>query len=259
MPRPRCPPSYLNRSQRFWLVLSMALGLGSYFGLNHVLGEPSVAALLTVCALVLLWFFIGLSRRLHQTQAQRDQALVWANSMQAEISGLKSREQELQEQAHHDSLTGLANRLLLTERFRSAVARAKRSGLSFAILMIDLNDFKAINDNHGHAAGDTVLVAIAKRLVGAVRACDTVARLGGDEFVLIIEAIDNPQELDSIGEKLFDTLADAVTLDSGVQLTVGASVGLAMYPDDGSDFNTLLNVADHAMYQCKTSALMALR
>ncbi len=259
MPRLRRPPRFLNRSQRFWLVLSIVLGLGAYAVINHVLVESAVVALLMAGALVLLGVLIDLGRRLQQTQAQRDQALTWANSMRGEISGLKAREQLLMVQAHHDDLTGLANRLLLTDRFHSAVARAKRSGLSFAILMIDLNDFKAVNDNHGHAAGDAVLVAIAKRLVGAVRACDTVARLGGDEFVLIIESIDNPQELDSIGEKLFDTLADAVTLDSGVHLSIGASVGLALYPDDGSDFNTLLNVADHAMYQCKSSALMALR
>lgn len=272
-------PGYINRPQQFWLVLSVALllGLGAYLWLNHVLGEPAVAALLTVTALVLLWIFIGLGRRLQLSRAQRDQAQAWANEtqwqmsevlrkqdiwveqqvarrvqeLQNEIAGLRDREQLLVLQAHHDDLTGLANRNLLTDRFRFAVERAKRSGKFFALLIIDLNGFKSINDNHGHVAGDAVLVATAKRLVGALRASDTVARLGGDEFVLIVESVEDPQELDHIGQKLIDTLAEPITLGNGVVVNNGASVGLALYPDDGADMNTLLQVADQAMYECK--------
>ena len=190
--------------------------------------------------------------RLEQRVARRVQEL------QIEIAGLREREQLLVVQAHHDGLTGLANRNLLADRFHFAVERSKRSGKSFALLMVDLNGFKSINDNYGHVAGDTVLVAIAKRLVGALRASDTVARLGGDEFVLIIESIEEAQELDHIGQKLIDTLSEPIALGNGVVVNNGASVGLAFYPDDGADMNDLLNVADQAMYECKSSGLMDL-
>lgn len=280
-------PSYINRLQRFWLVLSVALvlglGLGAFAWLNHVLVDPPMAALLTVCAMVLVGHPLVLSHRLQIARTQRDQALAqvsatqWqmcvglrnqdpcmtecaerrVQALQSEIAELHIRDQLLQVQAHHDSLTGLANRLLLADRFHLAVERAKRSGKSFALLMIDLNDFKAINDNYGHAAGDSVLVSVAKRLVGAVRASDTVARLGGDEFILIAEAIENPQELVHISEKVFDTLSDTITLDTGVLVNIGASIGLALYPDDGADMNDLLHVADLAMYKFKATGLIS--
>ena len=125
--------------------------------------------------------------------------------------------------------------------------------------MIDLNDFKTINDNYGHAAGDAVLVTMARRLVGAVRAADTVARLGGDEFVLIIESFDDPQELVHIAEKLMHTLSNSITLDTGAVVNVGAGVGLALYPDHGADMNDLLFVADQAMYECKSTGQMSLQ
>jgi len=279
--------SYTNRLQRFWLVLSVALvlGLGAFAWLNQVLVDPPMAAVLTVCAMVLIGPHLVLSRRLQLMRTQRDQALAqvsateWqmcvglrnqdpcmtecaarrVQALQSEIADLHIRKQLLQIQAHHDSLTGLANRLLLAAHFHFAVERAKRSGKSFALLMIDLNDFKSINDTYGHVAGDAVLVAVAKRLVGAVRASDTVARLGGDEFVLITEAIENPQELAHISEKLFDTLSDTITLDTGALVNIGASIGVALYPDDGADMNDLLHVADLAMYKFKSTGLMPLQ
>lgn len=275
---------YLSRSQRFWLALSLVLSTGVYAGIRGMLLESAVAALLTVGVLLLLGVLLGLGRRLKRVQVQRDRALLWANSMQSQISerhqdhefeveqqvaqrmqalhteiaGLQARAQLLQEQAHHDDLTGLANRTLLADRFNSAVARAQRSGRLFALVMVDLNHFKAVNDSYGHAAGDAILITIARRLLGAVRACDTVARLGGDEFVLIIESIDEPQEIASIGDKLLDTLTDTVLLESGAQICIGASIGLAVFPEDGVDITTLLRVADQAMYQCKTSRPMSL-
>ena len=279
-------PRYINRPQRNWLVFSvvLALGLGTYAWINHVLAELPMAALLAICAMVLVGISLVLYHRLRISRAQRDQALAWVKEtqwqmsdvmqkqdirleqhvarrvqeLQIEIAGLREREQLLVVQAHHDGLTGLANRNLLADRFHFAVERSKRSGKSFALLMVDLNGFKSINDNYGHVAGDTVLVAIAKRLVGALRASDTVARLGGDEFVLIIESIEEAQELDHIGQKLIDTLSEPIALGNGVLVNNGASVGLAMYPDDGADMNDLLNVADQAMYECKSSGLMGL-
>jgi len=279
-------PRYINRPQRNWLVFSvvLALGLGTYAWILQVLDELPITALLAICAMVLVGISLVLYHRLHISRAQRDQALAWVKEtqwqmsdvmrkqdirleqhverrvqeLQNEIAGLREREQLLVVQARHDSLTGLANRNLLADRFHFAVERSKRSGKSFALLMIDLNGFKSINDNYGHVAGDAVLVATAKRLVGALRASDTVARLGGDEFVLIIESIEETQELDHIGQKLIDTLSEPIALGNGVVVNNGASVGLAFYPDDGADMNDLLNVADQAMYECKSSGLMGL-
>ena len=281
-------PRYINRPQRNWLLFSVVLmlGFGIFVWIHHVLAELPTAALLTVSALVLVLVAIPivLSLRLQLARTQRDLALAQADviewqmceglkkqapcmalcaarriqTLQNETASLRARDQLLQVQAHHDSLTGLANRNLLTDRFYSVVERSKRSGKKFALLMIDLNDFKAVNDAYGHAAGDAVLVTMARRLVGALRASDTVARLGGDEFVLIIDSIENPQDLACIIEKLFDTLSDPVTLDTGIVVNTSASVGLAMYPDDGADMNDLLNVADQAMYECKAAGLISL-
>ena len=279
-------PRFINRPQRNWLVFSvvLALVLGTYAWINHVLVKLTMAALLAICAMVLVGISLALYHRWQISRTQRDQALAQASAtgwqlceglnkqdpcmaecaarrvyaLQNEIAGFREREQLLVVQAHHDDLTGLANRNLLADRFRLAVERSKRSGKSFALLMIDLNGFKSINDHYGHVAGDAVLVTTAKRLVGALRASDTVARLGGDEFVLIIESIEETQELDHIGQKLIDMLSEPIALGNGVLVKNGASVGLAMYPDNGADMHDLLNVADQAMYECKSSGLMGL-
>lgn len=276
-----------NRHQRWWLGLSIALLSGLVIFVSIIVavtGQP-MAALLTVCSMALIGISCVLYRRLHLARLQREEALAlvsrkqWptceglchlkpslANCaarriqvLQAEIADLQGREQRLKVQAHHDGLTGLANRFLLTDRFQFTVERAKRSGQSFALLMVDLNDFKAINDHHGHVAGDEVLVVTAQRLSSAVRASDTVARIGGDEFVLIIESIEDPQEMLHIGEKLFDMLTDPITLNTGVVAKLGASIGLALYPDDGVSLNDLLHVADQAMYECKSTGSMSLQ
>lgn len=279
-------PGYTSRPQRYWVMLNiaLALGLGAYVWRHRLLVESPVAVLLTVCGLLLVAAPIVLSRRLDLVRAQRDRALARASvtrrqlsdllrnqdlrveqaaaqrvqELESQIAELHAREKLLKMQAHHDCLTGLANRTLLKDRFQFAVERVKRSGRSFALLMVDLNDFKSINDSHGHAAGDAVLVATAGRLVAAVRASDTVARLGGDEFVLIIESVDDSQELAHVSRKLVSTLSGSITLATGVVVHVGASVGLAMYPDHGVDLNDLLFAADQAMYDCKSSVQMSL-
>jgi diguanylate cyclase (GGDEF)-like protein len=268
-----------------WLLLVVALVLNLFAWINDVLAAPPMAALMAACAVVLVGIPLVLNYRLTRVRRQRDQALARISLMASEamdlqrkrelgagpfvtqrvqelldeIADLHCREQLLQIQAHHDSLTGLANRILLADRFRFAVERAKRSNKSFALLMIDLDQFKSINDDYGHAAGDAVLVIMAGRLVEAVRASDTVARLGGDEFVLIVESVDNPQELAQIGQKLIDTLSNPIPLDSGVVLNMGASVGLALYPYDGVTMDDLLHSADLGMYECKSTGQISLQ
>ena len=178
--------------------------------------------------------------------------------MHNRITELNIREKLLQAQASHDSLTGLGNRTLLADRFFFAVERAKRNQKPFAIAMIDLNDFKSVNDDYGHVAGDGVLVVTAKRLVDSVRASDTVSRLGGDEFVLLMESFEGTQDLVHIGRKLIETLSQEIALETGERVKVGASVGFALYPNDGTDMNDLLHIADKSMYDCKSSGLMGL-
>jgi diguanylate cyclase (GGDEF)-like protein len=204
----------------------------------------AVALLLAAVAVVL-----GLRLRRAQDRIQK---------LQAYVVKLKDAERLLKQHAFFDPLTGLANRLLLIDRFESAMRHAKRSLKQFAVLMVDLNKFKAINDTYGHAAGDTILVTVAQRLVAVVRSSDTVARLGGDEFVLIIESITEREQVVALGHKLIEVLSESVTLDSGEVVQVGGSVGFAWYPKDGENLRDILDVADQAMYFCKTSGLMPL-
>ncbi len=207
--------------------------------------------LLAACVLVLVAVVIVLMRRLQHAR-QRNAVL------QDKVADLGTTKVLLQAQASHDCLTGLGNRRLLADRFFLAVERSKRSGKPFALLMIDLDDFKAINDEYGHVAGDDVLIATARRLVAALRASDTVSRLGGDEFVLLMESFDNVADLVHIRRKLIHTLSEEIQIEGGQRISVGASVGHALYPEHGADISELLRVADSAMYDCKASGFMAL-
>lgn len=152
--------------------------------------------------------------------------------------------------SQHDALTGLPNRRVFTHRLERALARAREGGHRFALLVIDLDDFKRINDTLGHAAGDALLAFIARRLRRVVRAGDTLARLGGDEFAAIL-----PEVADrAAGQARADRLArafDASTEFLGQRLAIGASIGLALYPDDGQDPARLYAAADRAMYASK--------
>lgn len=204
----------------------------------------AIAAVLAVAVLVL-------AIQLRRARADKKQ-------LQRYVAKLQGAERSLKKHAFFDPLTGLANRLLLVDRFQLAMQHAKRSRQQFAVLMVDLNKFKAINDTYGHAAGDTVLITVAQRLVSVVRSSDTVARLGGDEFVLIIESVAEREQVVALGHKLIDMLAEPVQLDSGDVVSLGGSIGFAWYPSDGDNLKDILEVADQAMYFCKTSGLMPL-
>ena len=199
----------------------------------------------------------------HQFEIELEQVIAYrvaerTSELEKTIEGLRERQRQLEVQAHYDALTGLANRKLLQDRFQTAVERARRSGDSFALLMIDLDGFKAVNDRYGHLAGDQVLATIAQRLVANSRNCDTAARVGGDEFVLIVESIHDASEVTGIAHKLLKALAQDIQVDEENAVTVGASIGVALYPDDGDGLSQMLAVADLAMYECKSSGQMAL-
>ena len=152
--------------------------------------------------------------------------------------------------ATHDRLTGLANRWLLEERLAHAVARSRRGNGRGALLFIDLDDFKSINDRHGHEVGDRMLVMAAERLVHVVRASDTVARWGGDEFAVLLEGIDQRELAHAKGRELVQQLAEPCETVPMVA-PLRASVGVALFPADGEDAASLMAQADRRMYRAK--------
>jgi diguanylate cyclase (GGDEF)-like protein/PAS domain S-box-containing protein len=167
-----------------------------------------------------------------------------------DVTERKRSEEQVRALAYHDPLTGLPNRLLLQDRLYMAVAQAHRHNQRLAVLFLDLDRFKAVNDTHGHAQGDLLLRAVAQRLRAVVREGDTVARLGGDEFVLVLPAVRRTSDALRVADKVLATLRRPYDLPSGT-LHVTASVGLSVYPDHGSDGETLLDSADKAMYRAK--------
>lgn len=152
--------------------------------------------------------------------------------------------------AHHDALTGLPNRPQFEERLREAVACANRHGRPFAVLFLDLDGFKVINDDLGHASGDVVLIEVARRLRRSLRASDTLARIHGDEFVVILPEMSEPHEAGSLAQKLLAVVSDPIAV-AGTTVRVQASIGVALYPNDGANPRALLRAADTAMYQAK--------
>jgi diguanylate cyclase (GGDEF)-like protein len=160
------------------------------------------------------------------------------------------RDEQLYQQAHYDALTGLPNRLLLKDRVNREIARTQRAGGAFALLFIDLDHFKNINDTLGHSFGDRVLKETASRISRCVRASDTVSRLGGDEFVVILSQPQHPSDASAVGEHIVRQLSEAFLIDEQ-SCFLSASIGVAAYPDDGATAETLIRNADSAMYRAK--------
>jgi diguanylate cyclase (GGDEF)-like protein/PAS domain S-box-containing protein len=171
-------------------------------------------------------------------------------SVFADITDIKNSERKLWQLAHHDALSNLPNRLLLNARLDHAMQRAHRTSTKLALLFIDLDRFKNINDSMGHQVGDELLRDVSRRLQAAVHEDDTVARLGGDEFVVLLEDIPDANVSRRIANRIIERLSDPVTV-RGKSLVVTASIGVSLYPEDGQDSETLLKNADAAMYQAK--------
>ncbi|MCA1770896.1 MAG: sensor domain-containing diguanylate cyclase, partial [Halomonas sp.] len=167
-----------------------------------------------------------------------------------DVSALRQAEEELRYLAHHDPLTGLTNRSLFYDRLASAINAAHRYQSGLALLFLDLNDFKLINDVHGHAMGDRVICSVARRLEGCVRETDTVARMGGDEFTVLLTDIPSSDALSAKVEQILAALAEPLGADF-VGIVLSCSIGVARYPADGEDADTLLSHADSDMYRIK--------
>jgi len=165
---------------------------------------------------------------------------------------LKEQKEILHHKAHHDALTGIANKVLFESRLKRAIDRARESNETFALLFMDLNKFKWINDNKGHDAGDAVLKGIVQSVAKNIRSKDTFARIGGDEFTVIVENINSKGELRKFAQKILNSIEEPIYyLDQ--KLSISASIGIAIYPDNCEDIETLIKYADTAMYTAKYS------
>ncbi len=167
-----------------------------------------------------------------------------------DISERKAAEAKIELLAHRDPLTGLPNRLLLKDRIEQSFVHAERQGEQVALLFLDLDNFKAINDSLGHPIGDTLLQMVAKRLQGCVREADTISRQGGDEFVIVLTELDDSDTISTIAGKILQELVTPFCVEQH-ELSTSISIGIAVFPEDGENFNTLLQKADTAMYQAK--------
>jgi diguanylate cyclase (GGDEF)-like protein/PAS domain S-box-containing protein len=168
-----------------------------------------------------------------------------------DITRMKQSERQLERLAHHDALTGLPNRLLLLSRLEHAVERSRRHTAMGAVLFLDLDRFKNVNDSLGHPAGDELLIAVADRMRLRLRDTDTLARLGGDEFVVVLEDVGNAQRAAAVAQELIERLSAVFTLSSGHEVYIGASVGISMFPTDSMAANDLIQSADAALYAAK--------
>jgi diguanylate cyclase (GGDEF)-like protein len=204
----------------------------SWWNSEHAL-EVLGLVLLTMMA-VLGWVGI-LRRQVHQ---------------QTEI--IRRSEARFRHMAEHDGLTGLPVRNVLLERLGLAVDEIKRQACSLALLMVDVDNFKHINDTMGHAMGDQVLITIGARLQESLRSTDTVARMGGDEFTVLLTGLNSPEEAQKIASHLVSKISEPMVLQ-GIRVEVSVSVGVATYPEDGSDVKTLLRNSDAALYQAKAN------
>jgi len=155
------------------------------------------------------------------------------------------------ERALHDSLTGLPNRVLLHDRLCQVAAKAHRSRAAAAVLFVDLDRFKTVNDNHGHLAGDQVLVAVSERLRHVVRPGDTLARWAGDEFVIVCDDLDETAQAEGVARRVAEALAEPVTVDNSVVIDLTASVGIAFAGQGAELPESLLRDADSAMFEAK--------
>ena len=238
--------------------------------------EVAVAALIVVALLQAVMFVLvnhadGVIRRQYRERELGEQALrqvqgtlerrvkartkelARANAgLEAEIAERRLADQRVVHMAHHDALTGLPNRTLLADRVGQAIARAHRSGGKLAVLFLDLDRFKNVNDSFGHAVGDMLLTAVSARLTASRREEDTVARLGGDEFIVSIPDVSDAAEAESVAARILSDLAKPFTIN-GHHLHADVSIGIALYPRDGDTAETLMRNADTAMYHAKES------
>jgi diguanylate cyclase (GGDEF)-like protein/PAS domain S-box-containing protein len=167
-----------------------------------------------------------------------------------DITRYKINQEKLTQMAYYDSLTGLPNRRLFQDRYTQAYLSAKRHQHNLAVLYLDLDNFKLINDNYGHVVGDELLKMVAARLLNSVREHDTVCRLGGDEFIILLQQFDNTADVEKVAQRALDALNSRFLIHQR-EITITCSMGTAVYSQGGIEGEDLIESADHAMYQAK--------
>jgi len=214
------------------------------------LGErPSLLGVLALA--VVLAMIAQLLRALTRSILVRlNAAATEADVLRAELDAVRRTNEAFRDLAHHDHLTGLPNRSLLLDRLGVAIARSERQASHLALLFLDLDGFKAVNDRYGHGFGDRVLVDLARRIRASVRAGDTVARLGGDEFVVLLDPVAGPEDGTRVAAQVRAAVRAPICLD-GCEVSLVASVGMSVYPRDGAAPDALMKSADAAMYRAK--------
>lgn len=195
-------------------------------------------------------FLVGVIRDITQRKTIEEKLRQTAEELSQSNAELRLSQDRLNYIANHDALTGLPNRILLYDRISESLETAKSNNQILALMFLDLDGFKQINDTLGHAIGDLLLQAVAKRLTGCLRTSDTVARLGGDEFVVLLPAIPDTNNVTQVARKILSTLSQAFAI-SGETLSVTTSIGIALFPADGDRLESLMERADEAMYHAK--------
>lgn len=235
---------------RYYLVLD-AVGLvplTGHFVMEFTAGHDDYYLLLIVISVVWQVILLVKARRVSQTSIE---AIVLTQRLRDEIEEHDRTREAIRHMALHDALTGLANRRYFDDVLARALSNAAREGDRFGLVIIDLDEFKPVNDRFGHAVGDAVLKQVSARLLGMVRAGDFCSRIGGDEFAIVIAGVGCKSDLDQVAAKIRDALAVPLSVDDCPLIEIGASVGYAMCPDDGATMDRLVAVADHMMYRAK--------
>ena len=168
------------------------------------------------------------------------------------LDAAREAQEQLRQMAHYDALTGLPSLHLLKDSSVALIAQAERNNRKIAVMFVDLDGFKAVNDTWGHTAGDAVLKEVAKRLTEGLRDCDQIARIGGDEFVVLATNVAQPRDAEKVAEKIVQLVGEPFDIGDAVA-QIGASVGIAFFPDHGKDMESLLKAADRTMYRVKNS------
>jgi diguanylate cyclase (GGDEF)-like protein len=194
------------------------------------------------------------SRLVHSPSAEELNILQMAAQMAALVLNHRFLHEQLFKSAYHDSLTGIPNRRFGNDCLNKAISLAKREGKSVAVLWMDVDHFKQINDVHGHPAGDAILREVANRVKKRLRASDTVARMGGDEFMVVLQNLESPEDAMRIATDVLELLCRPVEFGP-LKLLLNVSMGVALYPADGDTTESLERLADHAMYRAKKGKL----
>ena len=215
------------------LLMFASYIIGSFYAYNIIRRSNSMVETIKVSQQELSDLNLELEQRVEQRTRQ-----------------LKRANKRLEKMAKHDALTGLANRTYLYDLMNMQIALARRNKERLAVLFLDLDGFKEVNDQHGHAAGDNVLADVAESLKSIVRDTDLVARIGGDEFIIVMNGVKDISAIDSLAEKIISTVNNPIKIEN-TEITLGASIGISIYPDDAKSKKLLLKHADSSMYASK--------